>query len=223
MDTTADTPSDVTRHAPITLRLVVGLGVLFVAGVLVAIAVLFNIAQKLDAEDVRKTHFYIERALDNRITASKNYITSYAFWTTAYEHLNGEVDVQWAYAEQNMGKTLFTNDEYDGVFVIDRERTKYAVVRGQNIQVEATAYLDTSLTDLVDQLQAQADLTMPLIRYTLFDGWPAIVTASVITPNDERPQVDRRGTSVLLFVDQLTPVKLRKLGKGYGLTDLNLV
>jgi diguanylate cyclase (GGDEF)-like protein/PAS domain S-box-containing protein len=223
MDTTADTPSDATRHAPITLRLVVGLGLLFVAGVLMVIAVLFNIAQKLDAEDVRKTHFYIERALDNRITASKNYITSYAFWTTAYEHLNGEVDVQWAYAEQNMGKTLFTNDEYDGVFVIDRERTKYAVVRGQHIPAEAPAYLDTPLADLVDQLQAQADLTMPLIRYTLFDGWPAIVTASVITPNDERPQVDRRGTSVLLFVDQLTPVKLRKLGKGYGLTDLNLV
>ncbi|UVM74425.1 bifunctional diguanylate cyclase/phosphodiesterase [Pseudomonas alvandae] len=223
MDTTADTPSDVTRHAPITLRLVIGLGVLFVAGVLVAIAVLFNIAQKLDAEDVGKTHFYIERALDNRITASKNYITSYAFWTTAYEHLNGEVDVQWAYAEQNMGKTLFTNDEYEGVFVIDRERTKYAVVRGQHVQAEATEYIDTPLADLVDQLQAQADLTMPLIRYTLFDGWPAIVTASVITPNDERPQVDRRGTSMLLFVDQLTPVKLRKLGKGYGLTDLNLV
>ncbi|WP_339492890.1 MULTISPECIES: bifunctional diguanylate cyclase/phosphodiesterase [unclassified Pseudomonas] len=222
MDSTADTPSSIARHTPITRRLVVAVGGLFVLGVLMAIAALFNIAQKLDAEDVRKTHFYIERALENRVTASKNYIASYAYWTTAYDHLNGEVDVQWAYAEQNMGKTLFTNDEYEGLFVIDRQRTKYAVVRGRNVQGDASVYIDTPLAELVDQLQAQLDLTTSMIRYTLFEGWPAIVTASVIVPNDERPQVESKGTSVLLFVDQLTPVKLRKLGKSYGLTDLNL-
>ncbi|WP_458130678.1 bifunctional diguanylate cyclase/phosphodiesterase [Pseudomonas sp. R3-41] len=222
MDSTADTPSGTARHTPITRRLVVAVAGLFVLGVLVAIAALFNIAQKLDAEDVRKTHFYIERALENRITASKNYIASYAYWTTAYDHLNGEVDVQWAYAEQNMGKTLFTNDEYEGVFVIDRQRTKYAVVRGRNVEDDASVYMDTPLAELVGQLQAQPDLTMSTIRYTLFEGWPAVVTASVILPNDERPQVEAKGTSVLLFVDQLTPVKLRKMGKSYGLTDLNL-
>ncbi|AHL35107.1 histidine kinase [Pseudomonas brassicacearum] len=222
MDFTADTPSTTTRHTPITRRLVVAVAGLFVLGVLVAVAALFNIADKLDTEDVRKTHFYTERALENRITASKNYITSYTYWTTAYDHLNGEVDVQWAYAEQNMGKTLFTNDEYEGVFVIDRERTKYAVVRGQNVQADAATYMDLPLTDLVDQLRRQPDLTVSAVRYTLFEGWPAVVTASIILPNDGRPQVDANGTSVLLFVDRLTPVKLRKLGKSYGLTDLTL-
>ncbi|CAH0170463.1 bifunctional diguanylate cyclase/phosphodiesterase [Pseudomonas mediterranea] len=222
METAADIPSSVARHTPITRRLVAAVAGLFVLGVLVAVAALFNIARELDAEDVRKTHFYTERALENRIIASKNYITSYTYWTTAYEHLNGDVDVQWAYAEQNMGKTLFTNDGYEGVFVVDRERTKYAVVRGQNVQAQATAYLDAPLKDLVEQLQGQSDLTVPAVRYTLFEGWPAIITASVILPNDERPRVDAKGTSILLFVDQLTHVKLRALGKRYGLTDLNL-
>ncbi|MET3455558.1 bifunctional diguanylate cyclase/phosphodiesterase [Pseudomonas kilonensis] len=222
MDSTADSPSRTARHTPITRRLVVAVGGLFVLGVLVAIAALFNIAQKLDADDLRKTHFYTERALENRVTASKNYIASYAYWTTAYDHLNGEVDVQWAYTEQNMGKTLFTNDEYEGVFVIDRQRTKYAVVRGRNVQADTAVYMDAPLAELMDQLQAQPDLTIPMVRYTLFEGWPAIVTASVITPNDERPLVEAQSTSVLLFVDQLTPVKLRKLGKSYGLTDLKL-
>ncbi|MDO7896844.1 bifunctional diguanylate cyclase/phosphodiesterase [Pseudomonas citrulli] len=223
MDFAATTLSQTPRHTPITRRLVLVVGGLFVVGVLVAVAALFNIARKLDVEDVRKTLFYTERAVENRITASKNYITSYTYWTTAYEHLNGEVDVQWAYADQNMGKTLFTNDGYEGVFVIDRERTKYAVVRGQNLPAEATTYMDMPLEPLVDQLQAQADLTAPAVHYTLFEGWPAIVTASVILPNDERPRVDPKGTSVLLFVDQLTHVKLRALGKSYGLTDLHLV
>lgn len=222
MDSIADTPSTTVRHTPITRRLVAAFGGMFLLGLLVAVAALFNIAQKLDEEDARKTLFYTERALENRITASKNYIASYTYWTTAYEHLNGEVDVQWAYADQNMGKTLFTKDGYEGVFVIDRERTKYAVVLGQNVQGDAASYIDTPLQPLVDKLQAQADLTLPVISYTLFRGWPAIVTASVILPNDERPRVDAKSTSVLLFVDQLTPVKLRKLGTSYGLTDLSL-
>ncbi|MGN8344418.1 EAL domain-containing protein [Pseudomonas sp. SMV71] len=222
MDSVVDPLSTVARHTPITRRLVAAFGAMFLLGLLVAVAALFNIAQKLDEEDVRKTLFYTERALENRITASKNYIASYTYWTTAYEHLNGEVDVQWAYAEQNMGKTLFTKDGYEGVFVIDRERTKYAVVLGQNVQGDAASYIDTPLQPLVEKLQGQADLTRPVISYTLFNGWPAIVTASVILPNDERPRVDAKGTSVLLFVDQLTPTKLRKLGKSYGLTDLTL-
>lgn len=68
--------------------------------------------------------------LENRIAASKSYITSYADWTTAYEHLHTKVDTDWAYTQQNIGKTLFTSDGYDGVFVLDRQRTKYAVVQG---------------------------------------------------------------------------------------------
>ncbi|MEL4165689.1 bifunctional diguanylate cyclase/phosphodiesterase [Pseudomonas sp. ZS001] len=222
MDTSADTPSNVMRHTPITRRLVAAVAGLFVVGVLLTVAALLDIASDLDAEDVRKTHFYTERAVENRITASKNYITSYAFWTTGYEHLNGEVDVNWAYAEQNMGKTLFTNDEYEGVFVIDRERTKYALIRGQPVQADVSAFMDMPLQELMNQLQDQSDLSTPRIRYTLFEGWPAIVTAAVILPNDERPRIDPKGTSILLFVDQLTPVKLRKLGQSYGLIDLNL-
>ncbi len=82
MDSAADAPSNTARHTPITRRLVVAVGALFVLGILMAVAALFDIAQKLDAEDVRKTHFYIERALENRTAAAKNYIASYAYWTT---------------------------------------------------------------------------------------------------------------------------------------------
>lgn len=49
--------------------------------------------------------------------------------------------MQWAYVEQNMGKTLFTMDHYDGVFVVDLQRSKYAVVRGLQVQDEAAVYL----------------------------------------------------------------------------------
>lgn len=210
------------RQSAITRRLAFAVGLLFIAGVIAAGGALFTIAKHLDSEDVHETKFYAARALDNRITASKNYITSYAYWTTAFEHLSGDVDVGWAYTDQNMGKTLFTSDGYDGVFVLDRERTKYALVRGQLLQSDLSAYLQLPATALIDQVQSQADLTKPISTYSLFEGWPALVTASAILPNDERPMGDSRKTSVLVFVDKLTPTKLRQLGSAYGLTNLTL-
>lgn len=218
-----------TRMAPIpssqstvTRRLACAIGLLFVAGVIATLGTLFTIAKHLNSEDVNKTQFYSARALENRITATKNYIGSYANWTTAFEHLSGQVDVGWAYTEQNMGKTLFTSDGYDGVFVLDRERTKYALVRGQLDQSDFSSYLQLSASTLVDQVQSQADFTKTISTYSLFEGWPALVTASAILPNDGRHMGDRKMTSVLVFVDALTPTKLRKLGSAYGLKNLTL-
>ncbi|MGF6489113.1 bifunctional diguanylate cyclase/phosphodiesterase [Pseudomonas frederiksbergensis] len=222
MDFTAITTAAPARHTPITRNLMFVIGLLFVVGVLIALIALFSIAGRLDAQDLSKTTFYTQRALENRITASKNYIASYANWTTAYDHLNDEVDVQWAYVDQNVGKTLFTIDHYDGVFVIDRQRTKYAIVRGLQVQGETTTYLSTSMASLIEEVQSQESLIEPVSRYTLFEGKPALLTAAAIVPNDERPAVDPKSTSVLIYVDQLNPEKLTTLSADYGLHDLSL-
>ncbi|WP_409317444.1 EAL domain-containing protein [Pseudomonas sp. KCJK9016] len=222
MDISSDATPLATLQGAITRRLALAVGALFIAGVTAATAALFSIATHLDEDDFNDVHFYSARALENRITASKNYITSYAYWTTAYEHLSGQVDTNWAYTEQNMGKTLFTNDGYDGVFVLDRERTKYAVVRGQLLDAQMPAFLQVPAQTLIDLVQNQPDLTKPVNTYSLFEDWPALITAAAIIPNDERPIGDPQKTSVLVFVDKLTPTKLRKIGSGYGLNNLTL-
>ena len=210
------------RQSAVTRRLAFAVGALFVSGVIAAAVALLGIAERLDSEEINKTGFYSARALENRITASKNYITSYAYWTTAYEHLSGQVDTDWAYTEQNLGKTLFTSDGYDGVFVLNRQGTRYAVVRGQMVDAELSAFVQVSATELLDQVLGQGDLTKPVSRYSLFEGWPALVSAATIIPNDERPLGDPQTSSVLVFVDKLTPTKLRLIGSGYGLNNLTL-
>ena len=212
-----------TPQRAVTRRLAIAVGALFVAGVIAAISTLLGIANTLDAKDLEQNQFYSVRAVENRITASKNYITSYAYWTRAYEALSGPIDVNWAYTEQNMGKTLFTSDGYDGVFVLDRNRTKYAVIRGQMVETDVATVLQAPASALVEQVLSQPDLTKPISSYSLFEGWPALITAAAIIPNDERPLDELKNTSVLVFVDKLTPTKLRKIGSGYGLTNLTLV
>jgi len=206
----------------VTRRLAFAVGALFIVGVLAASGALLGISAHLNNDDVSKTQFYTARALENRITASKSYITSYADWTTAYERLHGAIDVDWAYTEQNLGKTLFTSDGYDGVFVLDRQRTKYAVIYGQKVDADVSGYLELAASALIEPVQNQSDLTLPVSTYALFEGWPALVTAAAILPNDERPQGDPKQTSVLVFVDKLTPSKLLQIGSAYGLHNLTL-
>ncbi|MFJ2682213.1 EAL domain-containing protein [Pseudomonas sp. NPDC087342] len=222
MDVSAYTAPAPTRQNLVTRRLAFAMAILFIVGVCMVVGALFSIATGLDAEDINDTRFYTARALENRITASKNYITSYAFWTSAYDHLNGEVDTDWAYTQQNMGKTMFSSDGYEGVFVLDRARTKYAVVRGQLVQEEFSSYLTASAAALIEQVQSQEELTKPVSLYTMFEGAPALLTAEAIMPNDERPIEDPKTTSVLVFVDQLSTAKLHALGTSYGLENLKL-
>ncbi len=223
MAVTHAAPPIPTPQRAVTRRLAIAVGALFVAGVIAAISTLLGIANTLDAKDLEQNQFYSVRAVENRITTSKNYITSYAYWTRAYEALSGPIDLDWAYTEQNMGKTMFTTDGYDGVFVLDRNRTKYAVIRGQMVETDVSTVLQAPASALVEQVLSQPDLTKPISSYSLFEGWPALITAAAIIPNDERPLDELRNTSVLVFVDKLTPTKLRKIGSGYGLSNLTLV
>lgn len=221
MDMTAEPP--VPRQSRQMRRFILTVSVLFGLGVLIGLGALVNIASSLNQQQLEQSRFYLQRALDNRIGASKNYLTSYAYWTAAYDHLNGPVDVRWAFDEHNFGQSMFTVDGYEGVFVIDPLHTKYGLIRGQLVQLPISQYVREPATSLIEAARGQAPVNKPVSRFTLFEGWPAIVTAQAITPNDERPQVDPAGTSVMLFVDQLTPTKLTRLGHDYGLTGLSIV
>lgn len=168
------------RQSAVTRRLALAVAALFVSGVIAATVALLGIAERLDNDEINKTRFYSARALENRITASKNYITSYANWTTAYEHLSGQVDINWAYTEQNVGKTLFTTDGYDGVFVLSREGTRYGVVRGQMVDAELSAFVQVSATALLDQVLGQADLTKLVSHQpVVFEHHPLQIGASI--------------------------------------------
>ena len=211
-----------TRQSAVTRRLALAVGALFITGVCVAGAVLVSIASHLDAEDAANVRFYSARALENRIANAQNYMTSYSYWTPAFEHFNGVVDIDWAYTQENVGKTLYTTDGYEGVFVIDHDQTKYAVIRGEWVQADISGFIQASAPALVEQVHRSKDLTKPISTYTLFEGQPALVTAAAVIPNDEHLLENPQSTSVLLFVDQLTPAKLKELGDSYGLNHLSL-
>lgn len=216
------TTANVQRHGKVTRRLGAAVFILIITATTAMFFTLFNISTQLDITDQSRTNFYSQRAIESKAETSKNYLKSYAHWTAAFQHLHESVDINWAYTEQNVGKTLYTNDGYEAVFILDRNQTKYALIKGSLVSSDIAKYVSTPANEILRFTQTEAALANPISIYTLFQGVPAILTASPITPNDVQDLPNPTQTSVLIFVDQLTPSKLSKLGKSYGLDNLSL-
>ncbi|MDU9394603.1 EAL domain-containing protein [Pseudomonas sp. zfem002] len=219
----ANTPSSSSRPRLHARKLIVAIALLFTLACAVALGALFHIAYQLNQGESSKSTFYADKALQQRLDASRQFLSSYAVWDAAYQHLDGEADRHWAYIEKNVGESLYSASGYEGVFVVDDQRTKYALFKGQPSEAAVSAYLDAPLAEIIGQARALAVERGQLSRYVLFNGWPAILTAAAIRPDNKVLDVDPQTTSVLLFVDQLTQSKLDNLADDAGLSGMHIV
>lgn len=123
MDRIADAPPASQRPSLQTRKLIAAIAALFALACLIALGALFNIATTLNANEREKSSFYAHKALEQRLESSRQFLSSYAVWNAAYDHLNGSPDLHWAYEEKNVGDSLYTASGYEGVFVVDDQIT----------------------------------------------------------------------------------------------------
>lgn len=89
------TPRFQVRH------LIAGFSAVFGLACLVILGALFNIASTLDQQERQRSAFHANQALEQRLLASRQFLSSYAVWDAAFEHLSGQADWQWAYEEKH--------------------------------------------------------------------------------------------------------------------------
>lgn len=205
-----------------TRKLIASIAALFALACLIALGALFNIASSLNTDEREKSSFYAHKALEQRLEAARQFLSSYAVWDAAYEHLNGTADLKWAYEEKNVGDSLYTASGFEGVFVVDDHTTKYTLFKGQLSNTPASTYIDDPLEPIIAQARDVAAERQQTTRHILFNGWPAVLVAAAIRPDDEELGIDPRTTSVMIFVDQLTPEKLAHLSAGAGLSGMRI-
>lgn len=88
------TPRFQVRH------LIAGFSAVFGLACLVTLGALFNIATTLDQQERQRSAFHATQALEQRLLASRQFLSSYAVWDAAFEHLAGNADWKWAYEER---------------------------------------------------------------------------------------------------------------------------
>ncbi|MBC3478115.1 EAL domain-containing protein [Pseudomonas taiwanensis] len=222
MARTATLPLDTPSPSLPMGRLVAGFCAVFGLACLVTLGALFNIAATLDRQEQQSSTFHATQALEQRLQASRQFLSSYAVWDAAYEHLAKVVDWQWAYEEKNVGESLYSASGYEGVFVVDDQRTGYALFKGKPTEAAASSYIDAPLADIVAQARRAASAREQVTRFVLFNGWPAVLSAAAVRPDRDVQDSEVREAPVMLFVDQLTEDKLARLGAGAGLANMHI-
>ncbi|QVM92606.1 EAL domain-containing protein [Pseudomonas entomophila] len=203
-------------------RLVSAFCAVFGLACLIALGALFNIAATLDRQERERSTFHATQALEQRLLASRQFLSSYAVWDAAYEHLVGKVDWQWAYDEKNVGESLYSASGYEGVFVVEDDTTTYALFKGKPTHSPVGAYLDTAPAALIAEARQAAPAREQVTHFTRFNGWPAVLSAAAIRPDKEVTEGEVSHAPVMMFIDQLTEAKLARLGEGAGLARMRL-
>jgi len=215
------TPASPTPRLPVR-TLIGGFCAVFGLACLVTLGALFNIAASLDEQEQQRSAFQANQALQQRLLASRQFLSSYAVWDAAYEHLVGKVDWQWAYQQKNVGESLYSASGYEGVFVVDDQRTTYALFKGNPTEAAASSFIDAPLPAIIAEARQAASAREQVTHFVLFNGWPAVLSAAAVRPDRDVTAEEVSKAPIMLFIDQLTEAKLANLGASVGLAQMRI-
>ncbi|AKL00175.1 EAL domain-containing protein [Enterobacter asburiae] len=190
---------------------------IFIAAIISLLIIKDNVNEISDTHD----EFLLRKALDTRQESMRSHLKDNAEWGDAYKHLHLNTDVHWAWDKQNLGKSLYDNFGYEGVFVLSpEESTRYSVVDGKLKLQELERWLDKSIKDrLLHELSIKKGV--PVSVLALIDSVPAIVSAEWITTGDDTSVQTMPGKpSTMVFIDKLTAKKLLTIGQDAGIQNV---
>ncbi|MCD5994584.1 EAL domain-containing protein [Pseudomonas sp. CDFA 602] len=196
------------------------------AGLLLTLSVvtvgsLFYIAWELNQQAARQSQRLVDNIWQSRQAALISNLKDYAFWGDAYRHLHIEVDKDWAYTRNNLGASLYSDFQLEGVFVIDaHNQTSYAVENGELTTTQLRDWMDGDPMPLVEQVRDSGDdAVVTKVRHVRND--PVLLLAAPLsTGGDEAVQPTAPPQSVLVLAYVLTPEKLLALGRQYDVDGL---
>jgi diguanylate cyclase (GGDEF)-like protein/PAS domain S-box-containing protein len=151
-------------------------------------------------------------------------LRSFAIWTEAYNQFSASsVDASWAYEQNNVGASLYTQNGFEGVFVIYESQNRYSIIDGALSDKGISSYSNVDVSDIVTRAKAAATRNRGINEIIVFRGRPAILNASAVLPAESKIADVVDSAPTMIFIDTLTPEKLTKLGRDFGLKNLETV
>lgn len=216
MDVLADNEMSTRSHVVGQLILVFSL--ILLLALLLGLFSLYRLAEALDVQQMEQSRFHADSAINQLQRNDRTFLLTHADWQAAYDHLGRQVDAHWAYIEDNVGATLFTSDGYEGVYVLDDDGTRYAMLEGQ-LSERGLEQLTDSTGKILHLARQAAQHDQATSGYIMFRGLPSLYSAALIRPQAQ-PHHLPEPTAVMVFIRVLSPKLLWELGKSAGLSGV---
>ncbi|RRV05335.1 EAL domain-containing protein [Pseudomonas sp. v388] len=198
-----------------------------VVGVLIVISVtmigsLSYVAWQLNRHEFQHSQHMVEQVWRSRLKSIISSTRDNAFWGDAYQHLHIDTDSDWAFVRGNLGASLYTDFQFEGVFVVGPDdRTRYAVIGGELADRQLESWLGALPKRLIQQARDGAADEQAFTQVQPMGEHPVLLSAAALTPG-ENPDVEMTDDpqSVLILAYRLTPLKLDQIGTDYDIANL---
>ena len=180
---------------------------------------LIYLSLSLDERQVLHSETDAARALEGRQDKIGTVLADNAFWVDAFSYTYGTINMAWAFERDNIGPSLFSTYNLDGVFIIGPNgETRYGIIDGELSDIAASDWITGDLPALL--AKARRESAEDKIAYAYFSvrGTPAVVSAAVIRPDNSYDRFDQ--LSYLVYVDVLTDTKLKVIQEAFNLRGL---
>ena len=187
---------------------------------LTAAITLVYLSLSIDEHQVVHSETDAIRAMESRQDKIGTASADYAFWIDAYNYTAGSVNMAWAFDRDNIGPSLFSTYDLDGVFIVGpASETRYGIIDGELSDITATEWIDGDLPGLLAKARRESAEDEIAYGYFSVRDTPAVVYAAVIRPDSSYDQFDE--LSYLIYVDVLTDTKLMAIEEIFDLRGLN--
>lgn len=184
-------------------------------------AVLAYVAIKENRHQINHSQVDALKAIETCQDKIGTALTDYAFWNDAYRYTQDQIDLDWAYERDNIGSSLFSTYGLDGIFILGpNAQTRYAVIDGKTEAISASSWVKGDLTSLIETARKRSPEDGYAFGYFEVGGIPAVVSVAIIRPDNSYTEFDK--LSALVFVNILTPAKLKSIGKDFDLHNLKV-
>lgn len=210
------------RGHTLILRLFPALCVLLLGLIGLGCYLLMDNAVQQDAGVARRTEQTVARTFTRLDEEVARNIIDYSKWEEGYRRLHQNLDLDWAFGQDNLGSALFRVYGYEGVLVFDgQDRARYRLLNGELVDPATGTWLEGNVAGLLAAARSADARDGSVSAILSVAGMPALVAAATITPGGH---VGARESdpppSVLVFVDVLSPAKLAELSEANGLPPL---
>ena len=221
-------PTPEPGHAPgfshmfFARRTIFAVVALLVVVSLIVLGAMLYVAAQLNQHEAAHSRNMVEQVWQSRQKTMIATVRDNAFWGDAYAHLHLRTDSDWAYVRGNLGASLFSDFQFEGIFVVDGQgRTTYSVINGELVERPIEHWLGALPWYLIEQARQGAGEEKAFSRIQPLGEHPVFLAAAALTPGDS-PDVDatQGPPSVLILAWRLTPLKLARLGSDYDIADL---
>jgi len=191
---------------------------IFIIAIISLLAIRDNVNEISDKHD----EFLLIKALEIRQENIRNTLKDNAEWGDAYKNLHKKINLNWAWDNQNLGRSLYDNFGYEGVFVLSPEgMTRYSVLDGNLRLEDLESWLGKSTKEKLLK-EVNNNNGMPVSTLTLIDSVPAIVSAAWITTGNDSSVITLPGKpSHMVFIEKLTAEKLLAIGHGFDIKNVH--